>query len=115
MSSKDGFNILGLCIKALNVGSVKYLLEYSAEANKLYQESFLVNPNQQISALQLVTTLLFPRSQGMKLEFTTMFMFVLDKLGSQSWQLIFVPVESYLRQMLSISQLPLETRMLSRI
>ncbi len=89
VNSRNGLNILGLCIKALNVGSIKYLLKYSADSSKFQQQSFFVNQDLQISALQLATTLPLPRSQGMRLETTAVFMYILDHLGSEPWQLCF--------------------------
>ncbi|KAL9129225.1 MAG: hypothetical protein Q9217_002266 [Psora testacea] len=64
----EGFNIMGLCIKAVNLGSIKYLLKYSAQKEKFQRHSFLVNRKKPISALQLAAALTLPRAHGMKIE-----------------------------------------------
>ena len=64
----DGYNIMGLCIRAINVGSMKYLFRYSASMDVFVQDSFLVNANTGLSIVQLAASLQLPRAHGMKLE-----------------------------------------------
>lgn len=87
--NKNGFNVLGLCIKAINLGSIKYLLKYCTERTKFHHDSFLVNPRQQISALQLAATLPLPRAHGMKIEVMGIFLTILANFAKEAWQLNF--------------------------
>lgn len=87
--NKAGFNVLGLCIKAINLGSIKYLLKYCAERQKFHHDSFLVNTKQQISAVQLSATLPLPRSHGMKLEVMGVFLTILANFAKTPDQLNF--------------------------
>ena len=86
---KDGFNILGLCINAVNLGSVKYLLKYSAEEKGFHQDSFLVNKERQISAVHLAAALSLPRAHGMKIEVLGVFLIILKNFALEPWQLNF--------------------------
>lgn len=88
-TDKDGFNVLGLCIKAANLGSIKYLLKYCAAKLQFHHDSFLVNREKQISALQLASTLPLPRAHGMKLEVMGCFLIILTNYGREPWQLNF--------------------------
>ena len=86
---KSGFNILGLCIKAINLGSIKYLLKYNAEVGSFHRESFLVNKEEQISAVQLAAALTLPRAHGMKIKVMGTFLIILKKFALEPWQLNF--------------------------
>ena len=88
-TNKDGFNVLGLCIKAVNIGSLKYLLKYCAKKEAFHQDSFIVNPRTGISALQLVAQLSMPRSHGWKCEVVGMFLLVLANYAREPWQLTY--------------------------
>ncbi len=85
----SGYNILGLCIQTLNLGAVKYLLKYCAAKAKFQQDSFIVNPEKQISTMQLVSTLTLPRAHGMKIEVIGLFLVVQGYYTSEPWQLDF--------------------------
>ena len=85
-TDNDGFNVMGLCIRAVNVGSIKYLLKYCAKASAFQEHSFLVNEKAQISALQLAASLPLPRAHGMKLEVLGVFHNIFATFGLQSWQ-----------------------------
>ena len=87
ISNNAGYNILGLCITAINVGSIKYLLKYSAEKASFHQESFLVNKKRNISAVQLAASLPLPRAHGMKLEVLGAFLIILKNFALEPWQL----------------------------
>lgn len=89
VNNKAGLNILGLCINAVNLGSIKYLLKYSAEEGSLHQESFLVNKERQISAVQLAAALPLPRAHGMKIEVLGVFLIILKNFALEPWQLNF--------------------------
>lgn len=39
-TNKEGFNVLGLCINAVNLGSIKYLMKYCAQKTKFHQTPF---------------------------------------------------------------------------
>ncbi|KAL8835136.1 MAG: hypothetical protein Q9170_003441 [Blastenia crenularia] len=88
-TNRDGFNVLGLCINTVNLGAIKYLLKYSAAKNRFLQESFLVNPERKISALQLAVTLPLPRAHGMKMEVMGTFLTILTNYAKEEWQLNF--------------------------
>lgn len=88
-TDKDGLNALGLCIITINLGALKYLLKYSAAKNRFLQESFIVNPEKKISALQLAVTLPLPRAHGMKMEVRGTFLTVLTNFAKEEWQLNF--------------------------
>ena len=83
----EGFNVMGLCIKAINVGSIKYLLKYCAKRVAFHDRSFLVNEKARISALQLAGSLQMPRAHGMKLEVLGVFLNIFSSFGLQHWQL----------------------------
>lgn len=74
---------------AINVGSIKYLLKYSAEGSRFHEDSFLVNERRQISALQLAAALLIPRGHGMKIEVLHLFLIILREFALESWHLEF--------------------------
>lgn len=63
-TDKAGFNVLGLCITSLNLGAIKYLMKYCEQKQKFQQDSFLINKEKQISALQLASSLALPRAHG---------------------------------------------------
>ncbi|KAL8673589.1 MAG: hypothetical protein Q9168_001987 [Polycauliona sp. 1 TL-2023] len=86
-SDRDGFNVLGLCILAINLGSVKYLLKYCRAKTRFLQESFLVNAEKKISALQLAVTLRPPRAHGMKMEVMGTFLTILANYAKEPWQM----------------------------
>lgn len=88
-TNKEGFNVLGLCIITVNLGAIKYLLKYSAAKNRFLNESFVVNPEKQISALQLAVTLPLPRAHGMKMEVMGTFLTILTNYAKEEWQLNF--------------------------
>lgn len=88
-TNKAGLNVLGLCITAVNLGSIKYLMKYCAQHTKFKQDSFLVNREKQISALQLAAALPLPRGHGMRLETVGVFLTVLAKFVHKPWQLNF--------------------------
>lgn len=84
ITNKEGFDILGLCIKAINLGSIKFLFKYCEEKNKFQRDdSFIVNREKQISALQLAAAIPLPRAHGMKLEVIGAFLAILGKEPSQ--------------------------------
>lgn len=87
--TKEGFNVLGLCINAVNLGSIKYLMKYCAQKTKLHQDSFLVNSSKQISALQLAAAIPLPRAHGMKIEVIGTFLTVLANFAFGPEQLDF--------------------------
>jgi len=87
--NKEGFNILGLCINAVNLGSIKYVLRYCAQTAKFTKESLMVNPEKQISALQLAASLSLPRAHGMKIEVMGTFLTILGNFGVEPSQLNF--------------------------
>lgn len=79
--NKEGYNVLGLCINTLNLGAIKYLVKY-CEQKKIFQEdSFLINKERKISALQLASALTLPRAHGMKLEVVGVFLTILNIFG----------------------------------
>ena len=88
-TDKAGFNVLGLCITSLNLGAIKYLMKYCEQKQKFLQDSFLVNREKQISALQLASTLTLPRAHGMKIEVVGVFLTILTNFARESWQLNF--------------------------
>ena len=88
-TDKAGFNVLGLCITSLNLGAIKYLMKYCAQKQKFQQDSFLVNKEKQISALQLASALIPPRAHGMKLEVVGVFLTILTNFAREPWQLNF--------------------------
>ena len=85
----SGFNVLGLCIRTLNLGAVKYLLKYCGAKSKFQQDSFIVNPEKQISALQLAAALALPRAHGMKIEVIGLFLVILGNFSLKHWHLVF--------------------------
>ncbi|KAL8708240.1 MAG: hypothetical protein Q9220_006817 [cf. Caloplaca sp. 1 TL-2023] len=87
--AKDGFNVLGLCINTLNLGAIKYLLKYCTAKQKFLQDSFLINVEKQISALQLAVTLEPPRAHGMKMEVMGTFLTILSNYAKEEWQINF--------------------------
>ncbi|KAL9102017.1 MAG: hypothetical protein Q9163_002793 [Psora crenata] len=89
ITNVEGYNIMGLCINAINLGSIKYLLKYSAQKESFQRESFLVNRRKQISALQLAAALTLPRSHGMKIEVVGIFLTILGNLAPEPTQLNF--------------------------
>lgn len=88
-TNKAGFNVLGLCIIAVNVGSIKYLMKYCAEKDQFHHNSFLVNEKNQISTLQLASSLPLPRAHGMKIEVLGTFLTILANFAHEPWQLNF--------------------------
>ncbi|CAF9913320.1 MAG: hypothetical protein ALECFALPRED_008750 [Alectoria fallacina] len=88
-TDKAGFNVLGLCISSLNLGAIKYLMKYCEQKQKFQEDSFLINKEKQISALQLASTLTLPRAHGMKLEVVGVFLTILTNFAMESWQLNF--------------------------
>ncbi|KAI4207744.1 MAG: hypothetical protein LQ346_000394 [Caloplaca aetnensis] len=88
-TNADGFNALGLCITTINLGALKYLVKYSAAKDRFLHESFIVNPQRKISALQLAVTLPPPRAHGMKMEVMGTFLTVLTNFARAEWQLNF--------------------------
>lgn len=87
VANNDGFNVLGLCINAVNLGSLKYLMKYCARKEVFHQDSFIVNQRKQISALQLAAAISMPRSHGMKIEVLGTFLTVLANYAREPWQL----------------------------
>lgn len=77
----ESYNIMGLCIKAINVGSIKYLLKYCAKHALIQEQAFIVNPKLNISALQLAASLQLPRAHGMKLEVLGVFFNIFPSYG----------------------------------
>ncbi|KAL9600641.1 MAG: hypothetical protein Q9219_003074 [cf. Caloplaca sp. 3 TL-2023] len=88
-TDKEGYNALGLCIVTINLGALKYLLKYSAAKNRFLKESFIVNPQKKISALQLAVSLPLPRAHGMKMEVMGTFLTVLTNFAKEEWQMNF--------------------------
>lgn len=88
-TDKAGFNVLGLCITSLNLGAIKYLMKYCEQKQKFQQDSFLINKEKQISALQLASALTLPRAHGMRLEVVGVFLTILTNFAIEPWQLNF--------------------------
>ncbi|KAI4105445.1 MAG: hypothetical protein L6R37_002708 [Teloschistes peruensis] len=88
-TNNEGFNMLGLCILSINLGAIKYLLKYSTAKNTFIQDSFLVNAEKKISALQLAVTLPVPRAHGMKMEVMGTFLTILTNFAKEEWQINF--------------------------
>ncbi len=88
-TDKAGFNVLGLCITSLNLGAIKYLMKYCEQKQKFQQDSFVINKEKHISALQLASTLTPPRAHGMKLEVVGVFLTILTNFAREPWQLNF--------------------------
>ena len=88
-TDKAGFNVLGLCITSLNLGAIKYLMKYCEQKEKFHQDSFLINKEKQISALQLASDLTIPRAHGMRLEVVGVFLTILTNFAIEPWQLNF--------------------------
>lgn len=88
-TDKAGFNVLGLCITSLNLGAIKYLMKYCEQKERFHQDSFLINKEKQISALQLASTLTPPRAHGMKLEVVGVFLTILANFAIEPEQLNF--------------------------
>lgn len=88
-TDKDGFNVLGLCITSLNLGAIKYLMKYCKQKEKFHHDSFLINKEEQISALQLASTLTPPRAHGMKIEVVGVFLTILANFAIEPEQLNF--------------------------
>ena len=90
ITDKEGFDILGLCIKAINLGSIKFLFKYCKEQSQFHQnDSLIVNKPKQISALQLAAAVPLPRAHAMKLEVIGTFLAILNNLGKHPSQLNF--------------------------
>ena len=90
VTNNEGFNILGLCIKAINLGSIKFLFKYCKEYNRFHQaDSFIVNKSKKISALQLAANISLPRAYAMKVEVIGIFLTILGNLGKEPSQLRF--------------------------
>lgn len=87
VTNKEGFNVLGLCINAVNLGSLKYLMKYCGQKEVFHQDSFIVNQQKQISVLQLAAALSMPRSHGMKIEVLGTFLTILANYAREPWQL----------------------------
>ena len=75
--NNDGYNIMGLCIKTLNLGAQKYLLKYCHARSDFNQPAFLVHPKRRISALQEATVMPLQKSHGMKVEVMGIFLLTL--------------------------------------
>ena len=88
-TNKQGFNVLGLCITSINLGALKYLVKYCAAKNRFLHESFIVNAERKISALQLAATLPLPRAHGMKIEVMGVFLNTLANFAREEWQMNF--------------------------
>ena len=89
VTNTTGYNVLGLCIYAINLGSLKYLMKYCAKKEAFHEHSFIVHPDRNISALQLAAMLPMPRSHGMKIEVLGTFLTVMTNYAQQPWQLTF--------------------------
>ena len=85
----NGYNVMGLCIQTVNVGSIKYLFKYSGAKDIFMEKSFIVNQKKSISALQLAATLHLPRAHGMKTEVIGAFLIVLANYGKDPDQIDF--------------------------
>ncbi|KAH0552823.1 hypothetical protein GP486_006974, partial [Trichoglossum hirsutum] len=81
--NNEGYNALGLSIKAINCGSIKYLLKYCEAHSAFREKSFLINPPKKISALQEAALLSLPRSHGMKMEVMGVFLLMLANFGEK--------------------------------
>lgn len=88
-TDKAGFNVLGLCITSLNLGAIKYLMKYCEQKQKFQQDSFLINREKKLSALQLASALDLPRAHGMRLEVVGVFLTILTNFAIEPWQLNF--------------------------
>lgn len=88
-TDKAGYNVLGLCITTLNLGAIKYLMKYCEQKSRFHQDSFLINKEKQISALQLASALELPRAHGMRLEVVGVFLTILTNFAIEPWQFNF--------------------------
>ena len=86
-TDNDGYNIMGLCIKAINVGSIKYLFKYCRRREAFINDSFVVNRKLGISILQLAASLQLPRAHGMKLEVMGVLLNILGSFALKPGQL----------------------------
>ena len=84
----EGFNIMGLCIKTVNLGAIKYLLKYASD-DKFKDQFFLVNNEKQISSLQLAASLPLARAHGMRVEVMGTFLTILKYFGQDPSQVNF--------------------------
>ena len=90
VTNKEGFDILGLCINAINLGSIKFIFKYCKARQKFHQnDSFIVNKKRQISGLQLAAAIPLPRAHAMKLEVIGTFLTILGNFGKEPWRLNF--------------------------
>jgi ankyrin repeat protein len=83
VTNNEGYNILGLCIKTLNLGALKYLLKYCKAQSAFHQDSFLVNPKRKISVLQEAASIPLPRAHGMKTEVMGIFLLMMANFGER--------------------------------
>jgi hypothetical protein len=82
-TNDEGYNVLGLSIKTINCGSIKYLLKYCEARSAFHENSFLINPKRKISALQEAALIPFPREHGMKVEVMGVFLLMLANFGKK--------------------------------
>ena len=82
-ANNEGYNVLGLTIKTINVGAIKYLLKYCAAREAFLHNSFLINAKKEISALQLASGLSLPLAHAMKAEVMGAFLLILANFGQK--------------------------------
>ena len=87
-SDIDGFNIVGLCIQTVNLGALKFLLKYTGDQN-FKKQFFVVNEQNQITSLQLASSLTLPRAHGMKVEVMGTFLTILTHFAQDASQIDF--------------------------
>lgn len=89
VTNSEEFNIFDHCIKTVNLGTIKYLLKYCKEGQNIRRDSFLVNKDKKISALQLAAALPQLRAHSMKLEAIGIFLIILKNVIIDPSQLNF--------------------------
>lgn len=88
-TDNEGFNVLGLSIKAINLESTTYLVKHCARKTSFRQGSFLVNQSKRISALQLAAAIPPSHENCMEREVNGIFLTILTSFGHNTEQLHF--------------------------
>lgn len=90
-TDNEGFNVLGLCIKNINAGSLGYVMKYNVQVKRskedFHKRCFMVNEKLGISALQLAASKRLPRAHGMKREVLGVFLHCLTDYSNDHSQL----------------------------
>ena len=83
VTTNDGYTVLGLIIRTLNLGAAKWALKYSGKGDMFREMGFIVHPTKNISAIQEAALLKLPRAHGMKTEVSGLFLFILANFMSR--------------------------------